>query len=106
MSSPFNPRDSVKDDVGLETTGHLDLVNDLAVEEADDPVAATGHEGVVSSNKDGHATLFAQVEQEIDDLRARLRVEVAGRLVRQHQNRVVHERPGDRDPLLLATRKL
>src|SRR6185312_2426750 len=33
-------------------------------------------------------------------------VEVAGRLVGEHQRRLVGERSGDRDPLLLPTRKL
>ena len=34
------------------------------------------------------------------------RIEAAGRLVAQHQRRLLHQRPSDRDPLLLTARQL
>src|SRR6187551_2825054 len=49
--------------------------------------------------------LVQQLEQLQDRLR-RLAVEIAGRLVAHEQRRVRDERSGDRDTLLLATRKL
>src|SRR5947208_2327331 len=47
--------------------------------------------------------LSGQSPQQREDLRAGLRVEVAGRLVGEDQARVVDERPRQREPLLLAT---
>jgi hypothetical protein len=47
---------------------------------------------------------------EVPDLRPhgqpQLGVEVGERLVHEHERRLVDDRPGDRDPLLLTTRKL
>jgi hypothetical protein len=42
--------------------------------------------------------------QQIHDVLTRVRVEVAGGLVGQQDQRPVDKRAGDRDPLLLATR--
>ena len=44
--------------------------------------------------------------QEVHDLTSHLRVEIARRLVGEEEERVAGQRPGDRDPLLLATGKL
>jgi hypothetical protein len=44
--------------------------------------------------------------EQLEDLAARLRVEVAGRLVGEDDRRLRHERARDRDTLLLAARKL
>ena len=47
-----------------------------------------------------------QAEQQVDDLLAGLAVEVAGRLVGQHDLRAGAQRPGDGDALLLAAGEL
>ena len=44
--------------------------------------------------------------EQLEDLAARLRVEVAGRLVGEDHRRARDERSRDRDPLLLAAREL
>ena len=46
--------------------------------------------------------MLRQPGQNIEDVMGRARVEVAGRLVGDEQGRVVGQRPGDRDPLLLS----
>ena len=57
------------------------------------------HHGRLAVARDG-------VAQEREDLRARRRVEVAGRLVGEHDGGPGDERACDRDALLLATREL
>ena len=47
-----------------------------------------------------------QLVEDLQDARAALLIKVAGRLVGQDQRRLVHERPGDRHALPLATRQL
>jgi hypothetical protein len=51
---------------------------------------------------DGHPFALAQPEQQLDDLAARARIDVAGRLVGQHEGRTVHQGTRDRDALLLV----
>ena len=55
-----------------------------------------------------HITEGAVMElvQEVDDLHARLRIQVTGRLISQDDGRLVHQRPGNGHPLLLPARKL
>ena len=47
-----------------------------------------------------------QILEQVDDLAAGRRVEVAGRLVGEHDTWLDRERPCDRDPLLLAARQM
>ena len=86
--------------------GHLEVVEDAAVEEADDPLAAAGEDGVVGGDHDGHAAGGAEFEQEVEDLAAGTGVEVAGRLVREEEDRIADQCAGDRDPLLLTAGQL
>ena len=51
------------------------------------------------------AHLAIQFEHEVQDVLAVAGIEVARRLVREHDARVVHERPGDGDALPLAARE-
>jgi hypothetical protein len=44
--------------------------------------------------------------EQVHDFQRQVRIEIAGGLVRQHDLRIVHERPGDRDALLLTPRQL
>ena len=44
--------------------------------------------------------------EQIHDLERQIGIEIAGRLVREHELRIVDERARDRDPLLLAARQL
>jgi hypothetical protein len=61
---------------------------------------------VVRDHHDGLAEVAAQVAQESEDLDGVLRVEIAGRLVGDHDLGIRHDRARDRDALLLAARHL
>ena len=60
----------------------------------------------VVGDDDRSSSPGVELEQELDDHRRRDRVEVAGRLVGEHERRFADDRPGDRDPLALAARQL
>jgi hypothetical protein len=60
----------------------------------------------VRDDQHGHVVGLVQFPQHGQDLLAGGLVEVAGRLVGEHDGRVPGQRPGDRDPLLLAARQL
>jgi hypothetical protein len=61
---------------------------------------------VVRDHHDRLAVARDRLAQQLEDLAARLRVEVAGRLVGEDDRRLRHERARDRDALLLAAREL
>ena len=84
-----------------------DLVaDDPALLERDDPLPKRGDDvGVVGRHEHGHAELV-DPQQELEDLPADQRVEVAGRLVGDDDPRVVDERARDRRALLLAAGEL
>jgi hypothetical protein len=56
----------------------------------------------VGHQHQGRAGFGVEGEHQLDDRLAGGHVEVAGRLVGQHQRRPRREGPGHRDPLLLA----
>src|SRR6266540_3824294 len=64
-----------------------------------------GDVAVVGDHHDGGA-VGVQLLQQHEHARARGLVEVAGRLVGEHDRRAGDQRPGDRDPLLLAAGEL
>src|SRR3989449_1055494 len=82
------------------------LLDDLAVPHAQHPVRPRAHGGVVGHEDQGLPLFSIQADEEVHDLRRRLRVQVPGRLVRPHDRGVVHERPSDRDALLLSRAQL
>src|SRR5919201_5438779 len=78
---------------------------------SDDLAAFDGHHApphdvydfaVVGRHQDGRSTRV-DLKQQLDDLPRRRRVEVPGRFVGEENARVVHQRAGNRHPLLLAT---
>ena len=77
----------------------------LAVGEAQDTIRHRGRARLVRDHHDGAALVGARAQQP-QHLGAGLGVEVAGRLVGEQQRRVVDERAGDREALLLAAREL
>src|SRR5512139_2427858 len=82
------------------------LPDDHAVLEVD-PGAGPGRDvGLVGDHDDGQALLLVEGLEDVHDLRARLAVEIAGRLVGQDQGRIVEQGPGDGHALLLAARQL
>src|SRR6267143_6610874 len=94
----------------IETVGMLvdlsaDIAFDLAVAQADGAAGGVGNVGVVR-NKDERFALRVQFVEELHDLGAGNRVEIAGRFVGEDDERVVDERAGNGHALLLATGKL
>ena len=84
----------------------LPVGGDLAVGEDDDAVGVGGDLRVVGDDDDGLAELVDRRPQQVEDAVARLRVEVAGRLVGEDDGGPGDQRAGDRDPLLLAAGEL
>ena len=76
-----------------------------AVADPDDAAGVRGHRGVVGHQDDRQAVLAVELPEEGEDLLAGLGVEVAGGLVGDQERAAVDQRPGDRDPLLLAARE-
>ena len=102
MSSPNDPCANSSspggelDDLRLAALGLAELRHELH-----DPVRERQHPLVVGGDHDDPLPRreVAQQAQHLLDLDV---VEVRGRLVGEQQRRVERERPGDRDPLLLA----
>ena len=82
------------------------VVVDPAVFDGDDPVRHGLQRSVVRNDDDRHSLLPAAVLQKLQNLFAGLVVQRAGRLVAEHQLRILRERAGDGDALLFAARKL
>ena len=55
---------------------------------------------------DRRAMALGEAGEQLDHVGARLRVEIAGRLVGQDHARLVRQRARDRHPLLLAAREM
>src|SRR5712691_3692938 len=78
------------------------LAEDLPVLNLEDPMGDVGHAGVVRHDDDRLLELLVEATEQVEDLLPGLRVEFAGRLVRQEERRIVREGDPDGDPLLLA----
>ena len=79
--------------------------DDVAVEDLDCAGHALGDGVVVGDDHDGRAGLVELIDQGQDGLPGRL-VEVAGRLVGEHDGGLADQGAGDRDPLALPAREL
>ena len=91
--------------------GHAALLDaavrdDLAVPERDHARPVLGDVVLVRDQQDRDAVLLVETLEDLHHLDAGPRVEVAGRLVGQHDRRVVDQRAGDRHALLLAAGQL
>src|SRR5918996_2093827 len=106
-SSMGTRRMSISSSVTRENMRHLQslLLDDLAVEHADDPVGLAADRDVVGDDQEREPALEVEPAHELDDLVRVLGVEVAGRLVRPDDRGIVDERAGDRDALSLAPRE-
>ena len=82
------------------------LGDDEAVGEEEHAIGLGGRAGVVRDHHDGATEVARRVAQQAEHLGRRAGVEVAGRLVREHDGRLGDERAGDRDALLLAAGEL
>jgi hypothetical protein len=77
-------------------------IDDLPVEKAHLPLAWCSDIRLVGDHHDGDALAVERIAEQRHDFLAGVAVEVAGRLVGEDQARLVDQRPGDRDALLLA----
>src|SRR5216110_1042973 len=87
-------------------SGPPGLLDDLAVPHPEDAMGPRAHDRVVGDEDERLALFAVQPDQEVHDLRRRLRVQVSGRFVGPHDGGIVHERPGDRHALLLPRAEL
>ena len=86
--------------------GAAELPDDQAVGEEEDAVGDRGRAGLVRDHDERLPVVGHRVLEQLEDLAARLRVEVAGRLVGEHDGRLRDERARDGDALLLAAGEL
>ena len=77
-----------------------------AVLDLEDEVVGRDEPAVVGDDDQGRLPAALEAAEDPVDLVAGLRVELAGRLVGQDEDRVLDQGPGDRHPLLLAARQL
>src|SRR5579883_195413 len=99
----FSPATSREE--GCCTAASEDIRADLPVAERDFTIGVSGHGVVVGYDKDG-AALAAQAREQGHNLRACSTIQITRRLIRQNQRRIIDERAGNRNALLLATREL
>jgi len=86
--------------------GYIALVgNDDAVADLYNPIRMFGDLLVVSDENDG-VPLGVKLAQDLHDFGATVRIQRSGRFVGQNYLAAIHQRAGDRHPLLLAARKL
>ena len=91
---------------GVAAVEHGLVGHDAAVAEADEPRSVLGDVVLVRDEQDGDAALLVQALEDAHDLDAGARVEVAGGFVGQDDRRLVDQRAGDGDALLLAAGEL
>ena len=82
------------------------VLDDPAIHQRQHAIHAGGDVGIVRDQQHGRAAFLTDLPQGIQHQLARLGVEVAGRFVGEDQRRVVRQRTGNRDTLLLAARQL
>ena len=85
-------------------TGQLGLVDEGAVAHRDHPVCGCRDPRVVGDD-DQRLPGLVQALEEAEDVQGGGTVEVASGLVGEDNDRLVAQRPGDRDPLTLAARQ-
>ena len=80
--------------------------DDQAVAHRHHAIGIGGDVRRMGHDDDGDAALAIELHQRFHDLMRGARIEIAGRLVRQQQARIVDQRAGDRDALLLPAGQL
>jgi hypothetical protein len=83
-----------------------DAATKPAVLHREPPRSACGKLGVVGRHDHRGPAPRCEPREEVDDLGSGLRVEVPRGLVGEDDPWIGHQRPGDRDPLLLAAREV
>ena len=83
-----------------------DVRNQLAIFQRQDAVHVSRQRVIVRRHKDRRALFPGHLDEGGEDTLGRGRVKVAGRLVGDHETRIVGKRPGNGHALLLAARHL
>ena len=84
----------------------MHVTHDAAIAQLEGSLPVRRREGVVGDHDDGQPSLRVQLEEDVEDRPAGLRIEVAGGFVREDETRLRDQRAGDRHALLLAAGKL
>ena len=74
---------------------------DHSIDDADGPMGVSGHLGIVRHQNDGDS-LGVELLEHPQDFDARVRIEIAGGFVGQHQRGTVDQSAADGHPLLLS----
>src|SRR5262249_25747020 len=82
------------------------LAHDLAVSQLDDPLRLTRRERVVGDQDDRELSVRVETAQQLENRLARLRVEIAGRLIGQNEPRLGYQGTREGQPLRPAARQL
>jgi len=90
---------------GIQPLCHIEIFQDQSVTHHHIATRVSGNVLLVRDHDDGDAALVELLKNS-HDLDASPAVQVSGRLIGEHNFRVVHESARDRDALLLATGKL
>jgi hypothetical protein len=93
----------IEDGVGGWT---VHLAHDAAIRQEHDTVRVRGGEWIVGHHDDRLPELRNRVAEEVQQIGARARIQVAGRLVSEDDLGLARERTGGGDALLLASGKL
>src|SRR5512141_1815982 len=85
---------------------HRFITHDMAVRKPYDPFAEGRNILLMGHQDHRYAGLLVQFHKELHDLNACLGIEISGGFVSKNDRCIVHERPGNSDPLLLTSGKL
>jgi len=88
----LHPSDPVEYCLHLRGRRDIHDVDHAPVEKTNDLLASSGDDYVVGGDCDCHATTMPELQNELEDPGACLRVQVAGGLVGQQQDRIVDRR--------------
>jgi hypothetical protein len=86
--------------------GAAQLLDDDAVRDKQDPIGGRRSARVVRDHHERLTVVLHRAAEQVEDLATRLRIEIPGRLVGENHAGPAHQRPCDRDPLLLTAREL
>ena len=78
---------------------------DHSIHDVNGPMGVIGHFGIMRDQDDGDSCRVELLEH-AQDFDARVRIEIAGRLIGENERRAIDQGPGDRDTLLLSARHL
>src|SRR5579859_6593485 len=100
-SGPLRLRSRIDNFRNVGVAGRMGFGFDHSVAHANDALAVARYSRIVGHDDDRDLFFFIQFLEKVEDFSAGLGVERAGGFVGQQQGRIVYERPGNGDALLL-----